>query len=145
MVEPWPSHVVETEGGYRNEMFLEKHIGGPLYENQENMRHLLVPSINNTVQRFVPTALSLAKTTEEKVRLREACAAFPEEAKELQKRLIARRNGDFANSKWLQKWWNQVRVAAKYFSSPRVSFIPAHHHLFYLIFILFSSFWWLGN
>jgi hypothetical protein len=37
----------------------------------------------------------------------EACQAFPEQAKELQQRLLARQ-GEFKDSSWLQLWWNQV-------------------------------------
>lgn len=107
-IKQWPAHVIESDGDYRNESFLEEYIGGPLYENQKYMKHLPIPDIDETIRRLLPTALSLAKTVEEKVQLIDACKTFPEEAQELQKRLIARKDGEFASSSWLQKWWNEV-------------------------------------
>ena len=102
--------MIESRGDYREEMFLEDYIGGPLYENQKNMPRLPVPPIEDTIERFLPTALPLAKTEGEKVALKEACKAFKGEAQALQERLLARRNIEMADSSWLQKWWNQVRV-----------------------------------
>jgi carnitine O-acetyltransferase len=72
------------------------------------MPRLPVPSVQETLERFLPTALPLAKTEEEKNALKEACKAFPELAEILQERLIARRNIEMANSSWLQLWWNQA-------------------------------------
>jgi len=88
-------------------MFLEKHIGGKLYENQKNMPRLPVPSVSDTVQRFLSTALPLARTEEEKEALQEACRRFPEQAEQLHERLLRRRNDEMADSSWLQMWWNQ--------------------------------------
>jgi len=99
--------MIESNGDYRDEMFLEEYIGGPLYENQKNMPRLPIPSIRDTMARFLPTALPLAKTEEEKIALKDACKTFPEQAQALHQRLIARRNSEMANSSWLQQWWNQ--------------------------------------
>ena len=101
--------MVESDGDYRKEMFLEDYIGGPLYEFQKQLPKLPIPALHDTMNRFLPTALPLVKSAEEKVALQEACEAFPEQARILQERLMARRNGEFANSSWLQMWWNQVR------------------------------------
>lgn len=100
--------MIESNGDYRNESFLEAHIGGPLYENQQNMPRLPVPEISDTLRRFLPTALPLARTESEKEALKEACRAFADQTEELQERLIRRRNGDMAESSWIQEWWNQV-------------------------------------
>jgi hypothetical protein len=113
-MKPWKIPVIESNGDYRDEKFLEEYIGGPLYENQEEMPRLPIPSIQETLERFLPTALPLAKTKEEKVSLQEACKAFPEQANLLQERLIARRDGEFETSSWLQTWWNQVRKCRKF-------------------------------
>ena len=100
--------MIESNGDYRDEAFLEEYIGGPLYENQKNMPRLPIPSIQETMARFLPTALPLAKTEEEKISLKAACEAFPEQARVLQERLKSRRNFEMANSSWLQRWWNQA-------------------------------------
>ena len=101
--------MIESHGDYREETFLEEFIGGPLYAGQRDMPRLPVPSVNDTIGRFLPTASPLARTVEEKMALKEACQKFPEEAKVLQERLLARRD-EFKGSSWLQLWWNQVRI-----------------------------------
>jgi carnitine O-acetyltransferase len=101
--------VVESNGDYREEMHLEEHIGGPLYENQKSLPRLPIPTIKDIIERFLPTALPLAKTKEEEMALKAACQAFPEQAKRLQERLIDRRESEMKESSWLQLWWNQVR------------------------------------
>jgi hypothetical protein len=106
---PWGVEMIESHGDYREEAFLEQLIGGPLYSNQATMPRLPIPSIQDTMRRFLPTALPLARTKEEEAKLKEACQNFPEQAQELQQRLLERRNGDFRDSSWLQLWWNQVR------------------------------------
>ena len=101
--------MIESRGDYREEAFLEQQIGGPLYSNQKNMPRLPVPSVEDTMKRFLPTALPLARTKQEEAMLLEACQKFPEQAKELQKRLEQRSN-EFQDSSWLQLWWNQVSL-----------------------------------
>lgn len=109
VLKPWKTPVVESNGDYREEMHLEEHIGGPLYENQKSLPRLPIPTIEDIIERFLPTALPLAKTKEEEMALKAACQAFPEEAKKLQERLIDRRESEMKESSWLQLWWNQVR------------------------------------
>ena len=58
--------------------------------------------------RFLPTALPLAESEEEKAKIRSACEKFPSEAAELQARLQHRRDVEMADSSWLQLWWNQM-------------------------------------
>lgn len=113
VLKPWRSNFIDCNGDYRDEMYLEEYIGGPLYENQKNMRRLPVPDIQQTLERFLSTALPLAKTKEEENALKEACKTFPEQAEILQERLIARRNHEMANSSWMQKWWNQASWCKK--------------------------------
>lgn len=36
-LKPWPKPVYECDGDYRNEVFLEEHIGGPLYQQYVRM------------------------------------------------------------------------------------------------------------
>jgi hypothetical protein len=107
-IRPWKTEMIESHGDYRAEAHLEEHIGGPLYENQRNLPRLPIPSIQETIDRFLPTALPLARTEEEKHTLKAACKDFAEQAKALQERLIARQSGEMKDSSWLQLWWNQV-------------------------------------
>ena len=105
-IKPWPKPIIESNGDYRNEMFLEQHIGGPLYSLQNDLPRLPVPSIDKTIKLFVPTALPLAESDEEEESLLKACEDFPNEAVELQKRLEERAE-EYKDSSWLQVWWNQ--------------------------------------
>lgn len=107
-MKKWPTFMVESDGDYRNEMYLEEHIGGRLYEYQKKMPRLPIPSIADTIERFLPTALPLARTEEEKEGIKQACLLFPAQAEELHERLMQRRNDEMADSSWLQVWWNQV-------------------------------------
>lgn len=107
-IRPWGVAMVESRGDYREEAFLEAKIGGPLYEYQPEMPLLPIPSLQATLERLIPTVLPLARTVEEEANFSEACRKFPEQAQVLHERLIARRNGEFKHSSWLQLWWNQV-------------------------------------
>ena len=102
--------MVESKGDYREEAFLEDYIGGPLYEGQKDLPRLPIPSIEETLERFLPTALPLARSEEERSALLAACDSFPEQARQLQERLEARRDDEMSDSSWLQLWWNQVRA-----------------------------------
>ena len=104
----WKKPMIESDGDYRKESFLEDYIGGPLYEYQHTIPHLPIPSIQDTMKRFLPTALPLVKSSQEKYDLMEACQNFPKQAEMLQQRLQQRSSTEFSNSSWLQKWWNQV-------------------------------------
>jgi len=121
-LKPWPYPMVESHGDYRAEAYLEDHIGGKLYSKQHSLPRLPIPSISDTINRFLPTALPLAKNEEEKTSLIQACEEFEGQAVELQQRLIERKEGEMKDSSWLQLWWNtmgylQVRVSICYYLS----------------------------
>ena len=107
-LKPWPHPMVESHGDYRAESYLEDHIGGKLYSKQHSLPRLPIPSISDTINRFLPTALPLAKNEEEKTSLIQACEEFEGQASELQQRLIERKEGDMKDSSWLQLWWNTM-------------------------------------
>ena len=102
----WPVPMVESRGDYREEAHLEQLIHGPLYSSQGTLPRLPIPSINETISTFLPTALPLAETEEEADKLKEACEAFPIQAAKLHNRLESRKNEMDSNSSWLQLWWN---------------------------------------
>jgi carnitine O-acetyltransferase len=99
--------MLESHGDYRAEAPLESHIGGPLYSQQASLPRLPIPSLKETMERFLPTALPLAKNEEEKKSLIAAAEGFVTEAVELQKRLEGRRE-EMKDSSWLQLWWNTL-------------------------------------
>jgi carnitine O-acetyltransferase len=98
--------MIESDGDYRKEAYLENLIGGPLYAHQSSLPRLPIPTLEETMQRFLPTALPLAKSEEEKLSLQEACKLFPMQAAHLQERLQRRRDTEMSDSSWLQLWWN---------------------------------------
>mmetsp|Transcript_10526 Transcript_10526/g.17405 ORF Transcript_10526/g.17405 Transcript_10526/m.17405 type:complete len:694 (-) Transcript_10526:10-2091(-) len=106
-IKPWSSPMIESHGDYRAEAFLEDHIGGKLYEKQHSLPRLPIPSISETISKFLPTALPLAKSDEEKDSLIKACEDFESQAGELQQRLLERRDAN-PDSSWLQHWWNTL-------------------------------------
>lgn len=69
-----------------------------------------VPEVSDTIARFLPTALPLATSDEERDTLVKACEEFEagRQAGELQKRLVERREGEMKDSSWLQLWWNTL-------------------------------------
>lgn len=106
-IRPWKTRVVESHGDYRQEAWLEDFIGGPLYQHQKTLGRLPVPTIQDTLQRFLPTALPLYRTNQEATALQAAIDKFAAQAAPLQERLLARAdNTDNAESSWLQHWWN---------------------------------------
>ncbi|KAG7346650.1 choline/carnitine o-acyltransferase [Nitzschia inconspicua] len=109
-IKPWKVPMVESKGDYRDEAFLERddEIGGPLYRNQATLPRLPVPEVKDTIRRFLPTALPLAKNEEEAKGLEKACEAFLEEAKVLQERLLHRANNEMKGSSYLQLYWNTL-------------------------------------
>lgn len=107
-IKPWPKPVVESSGDYRAEAYLEDHIGGPLYSAQHSLPKLPLPSIKDSISKFLPTALPLAKTEEEANTLIQACKEFEGQAGKLQERLVERREGEMKDSSWLQYWWNTL-------------------------------------
>lgn len=76
----------------------------PLYSQQASLPSLPVPTLNESIATFLPSALPLAESEQEAFDLKTAVEKFPRQAKFLQERLIARA----ANSptSWLQEWWN---------------------------------------
>ena len=99
--------MLESHGDYRDEAPLESHIGGALYSQQSSLPRLPIPSLKETLERFLPTALPLAKDEEEKRSLMVAAESFVGEAAELQRRLEHKRD-DMKDSSWLQLWWNTL-------------------------------------
>lgn len=99
--------MVESHGDYRAESYLEDHIGGKLYSAQKSLPRLPIPSISETIAKFLPTALPLAKSDEEKETLIKACEDFEGQAGVLQQRLLARKE-EMGDSSWLQLWWNTM-------------------------------------
>lgn len=113
---PWRDAIVESHGDYeRDAAILEPHddaISGthtppPLYRHQCDLPRLPVPSLQDTVDRFLPTALPLAESPEEEESLRQACRDFPRQAQHLQERLLAKAAASKSTS-WLQQWWNTL-------------------------------------
>jgi carnitine O-acetyltransferase len=98
--------MTESHGDYREETFLEQH-DAPLYRHQQQLPRLPVPTLEETIERFLPTALPLAENEEEALSLHKACREFIEEAKPLQERLL-RRQAEMKDSSWLQQWWNTL-------------------------------------
>lgn len=104
---PWPHQVVECHGDYREEAYLENITGGQLYDNQKSLPNLPVPTLKQTIERFIPSALPLCESDDEQQSLIEACDKFEEQAKDLQIRLLQRKE-HYKDSSWLQLWWNQM-------------------------------------
>lgn len=104
-IRPWGTPMIESHGDYRDEALLESHIGGPLYQHQRQLPRLPIPKLEDTIATFLPTALPLAKSQQERDTLLEACEQFPLQATTLQKRLEERRE-EMKDSSWLQLWWN---------------------------------------
>ena len=103
--KPWPVKMVESHGDYREEAWLEE--GNATYSNQTSLPKLPIPSIEDTLQRFLPTAMPLAESQEEAESLQIAVDKFPIQAEALQRRLLERAESS-QNSSWLQHWWNTL-------------------------------------
>ena len=100
----WPQPLVASHGDYRDEAFLEHRIGGPLYSKQQELPRLPIPSLEETMNRFIPTALPLTHNSEETKTLLEDCRRFPDQARVLQERLL-QRQAETEDSSWLQQLW----------------------------------------
>ena len=131
-LKPWPHPMVESHGDYRAEAYLEEHIGGNLYSKQHSLPKLPIPSVSETIARFLPTALPLAKSDEEKATLIKACEEFEGQAGELQKRLVERKEGEMKDSSWLQFWWNTLGYLQV--SSVHIT-VNANFHLYVIVFV----------
>jgi carnitine O-acetyltransferase len=107
-IRPWTTPIVESHGDYREEAWLEDSIGNgqsPLYQFQKKLPALPVPVVTDTLARFLPTALPLAKNKQEATALMAAVHKFEAQAAPLQERLLARAAVS-QDSSWLQHWWN---------------------------------------
>ena len=96
--------MVESWGDYTQEEWLEDR-SRVLYEHQGSMRRLSIPTIEETLEKLVPTCLPLAATREEKEAFEQAIDKFPQQAVTLQEKL-QRHIDNHPNTSWLQHWWN---------------------------------------
>jgi carnitine O-acetyltransferase len=109
-IKPWTTPIVESHGDYREEAWLEDYIGNgdgksPLYQYQKKLPALPIPVVADTLARFLPTALPLAKNEQEATALVAAVDTFEAQAEQLQERLLARA-ATTKDSSWIQHWWN---------------------------------------
>lgn len=111
---PWRDAIVESHGDYEQDAaILEPQYDSdtvtppPLYRYQRDLPRLPVPSLQDTIDRFLPTALPLAESPEEEESLRQACRDYPLQAHHLQERLLERAAASTSTS-WLQQWWNTL-------------------------------------
>ena len=117
----WPKAVHDTTGDYRKEAaFLESTLHSKkdnsstpnLYQYQNEVPHLPLPAVPDTLKKLVPTALPLWKESNpsEKSSFLQAVKDFPAQVAklQLQERLAERRNNEYSNSSWLQHWWNTL-------------------------------------
>ena len=106
-IRPWPDHMIESRGDYRDEMWLEEYIGGPLYQYQKSLPTLpVISNVETTLQRLVPTILPLAKNDIEVSHVQSCVSKFPKQANHLQERLQQHAKTIGTSSSWLQQWWN---------------------------------------
>ncbi|GKY99518.1 hypothetical protein MPSEU_000906000 [Mayamaea pseudoterrestris] len=96
---------IDCHGDYRDELHLENPCL-PLYSNQAKLPRLPIPSLEETAENFLQSALPLAKSKEQVDTLLAAAKVFPEQAAHLQQRLLQRRQ-EYNDSSWLQHWWNE--------------------------------------
>lgn len=102
---------VECLGDYRTESYLEDS-ELPLYSHQSTLPRLPIPSLDETIERFLPSALPLARSEAESDSLKAAAKLFPQQAAHLQKQLV-QRSHLYHDSSWLQQWWNE-RIYLQY-------------------------------
>eukprot|EP00536_Pseudo-nitzschia_multiseries_P012489 jgi/Psemu1/244595/estExt_Genewise1.C_4790034 len=109
-IAPWPTKMVECHGDYRDEVWLEELPCNKdtTYKNQTSLPNLPVPTVEETLERFLPTALPLAESEEEAKALQTAVEKFPAQAQKLQERLRERADSVRNQSSWLQHWWNTL-------------------------------------
>jgi len=109
-IAPWPTKMVESHGDYRDETWLEELAQNKdtTYKNQSSLPDLPIPTIEETLSRFLPTAFPLAESEEEERALKRAVEKFPAQAQKMQERLLERAALVRNNSSWLQHWWNTL-------------------------------------
>lgn len=100
--------MIESRGDYRDEAFLEQHIGGPLYEHQTTLPRLPVLQVKDTIYKFLPTAAPLADTPADVDNLTQQAQCFQTQSEHLQEQLLERASSDYRDSSWLQHWWNTL-------------------------------------
>ena len=98
---------VESNGDFCRDAELLEDSSRPLYAHQSELPLLPVPSLEETVDTFLPTALPFCKNDKERTSLLHAAERFPEQAAYLQERLLQRRDEN-KNTSWLQQWWSQL-------------------------------------
>ena len=98
---------IESNGDYRADAALLEDVNRPLYCEQANLPRLPVPSLQETIDTFLPTALPFCKDEQERNSLLEAAQSFPFQAAPLQARLLQRQMEN-QDSSWLQEWWNKI-------------------------------------
>ena len=110
IIAPWPEKMVESHGDYRDETWLEELAQNKdtTYKNQSSLPDLPIPTIEETLSRFLPTALPLAESEEEERALKRSVEKFPAQAQKIQERLLERAALVRNNSSWLQHWWNTL-------------------------------------
>ena len=105
----WPIPKIESRGRYQDENFLERVIGGRLYEKQNDLPSLPVPELKNTADKLLDSALPLSESEEETKSFIAAVDKFEGEANELQQLLLQRHDEAKVNgTSWLSNWWNQL-------------------------------------
>ena len=106
-LQPWnvPKH--DCHGDYREEASWEDP-SKPLYQHQSSLPRLPVPKVEETLERFLPTALPLAETSEEAASLKACVENFAQESAHLQERLLKHSDEQSVKSSWLQHWWNTL-------------------------------------
>ena len=98
---------LDSHGDYRSDALQLEDPSQKLYANQKDLPRLPVPSLEETMETFLTTALPFCKSEDERDALIQAASRFPRQAAHLQERLLQRQQAD-NDSSWLQKWWNQL-------------------------------------
>lgn len=108
-LKPWGQPFVTCNGDYREEAWLERHVGGPLYSGQMDLPRLPVCDVRETLDRFLPTAVPLSQSDDEARNLLKAVEDFESQAEPMQRRLVERAQ-EYHDSSWLQHWCVYVYI-----------------------------------
>lgn len=104
---------------------------GVLFSEQDKLPNLPVPSLEQTLSKYLKTTLPLHETKESQSKTESAVKSALEGSdsklfKELQSRLEKRRN-DEGRDNWLSDWWNETAyMAYRDPVVPYVSYFYAH-------------------